>query len=199
VSVRYAIAYRLGITPWDKAGAGTDEVFQRLLDREEQQRGRPYGRALELGCGTGEYTRELERRGWDAMGVDNVRLAVDIAIRRGGSESRYVIGDVTHLKGCGVGANYSLFLDVGCFNSLRDAQRLAWGEGVTDLALPDAKMLLLCTAPRGPRLHPRGADRAAITTALPDWRIVDTQPADSAGLPSTLRRSSPTWYRLART
>lgn len=197
MSVRYNLAYRFGITPWDKSGAGEDEAFQRLLDREEQQRERPLGRALDIGCGTGEYTRQLEQRGWHAVGVDNVRLAVDIATRRGGDESRYVIGDVTHLKGCGVGKNFSLYLDVGCFNSLQEEQRRALGEGVTQLAAPGATMLLLCTEPHGPVLHPHGADRDAVETALPDWRVVSVDAADGAGLPHSLGRSSPTWYRLA--
>ena len=197
MSVRYSLAYRWGITPWDKSGAGSDDAFQRLLEREERERGRPFGRALDLGCGTGEYTRQLEQRGWDALGVDNVRLAVDIAIRRAGPEGRYVIGDVTHLKGCGVGANYSFFLDVGCFNGLSQSARRALGEGVTQLAGPGATLLVLCTAPRGPGLHQHGADRAAVESALPEWRVVAIDAAHAAGLPHAMRNSTPTWYRLA--
>lgn len=197
MSVKYSLAYRWGITPWDKSGAGSDEAFLRLLEREERARERPFGRALDLGCGTGEYTRQLEQRGWDAMGVDNVRLAVDIAIRRAGAEGRYVIGDVTHLKGCGVGANYSLFLDVGCFNGLKAAARRALGEGVTQLAAPDATLLVLCTAPRGPGLRQQGADRAAVESALPRWRVVAVDAAHAEGLPRAMRHSTPTWYRLA--
>ena len=158
---------------------------------------RPLGRALDLGCGTGEYTRQLEQRGWHAVGVDNIRLAVDIAERRGGDESRYVIGDVTHLKGCGVGTSFSFFLDVGCFNSLQEEQRLRPGRGRHPLANPDATMLLLCTAPHPTLLHPPGADGHAVEAALPGWRVVTADPADSAGLPHWLRRNSPTWYRLA--
>jgi len=196
MSVRYSLAYRLGITPWDKAGSGQDDAFRQLMDREEGEHGQPFGRALDLGCGTGEYTRELERRGWEVKGVDNIRLAVDIAIRRGGTESRYVIGDVTSLKGCGVGKNFSFYLDVGCFNSLSEEQRHALGEGVTQLAHPGATMLVLCTDPHGPWLHPHGADRDALSTALPGWQVVAVEPAEGSGLPRSLRRSSPTWYRL---
>jgi SAM-dependent methyltransferase len=197
VSLKFNLGYRFGVTPWDKAGAGADESFQRLLDREEQERQHPFGRALDLGCGTGEYTRQLERRGWHAIGVDNVRVAVDIADRRGGPESRYVIGDVTHLKGCGVGKNFAFYLDVGCFNNLDDDDRLALGEGVTELASPGATLLVLCTAPHPTLLHPHGADREAVEKAFPSWRVVAVDPAESSGLPHWLRRNSPTWYRLA--
>ena len=38
MSVRYSLAYRWGITPWDKSGAGSDDAFLRLLEREERER-----------------------------------------------------------------------------------------------------------------------------------------------------------------
>jgi SAM-dependent methyltransferase len=196
MSTAYAVAYRLGITPWDKNGAGADDAFQRLLDREERDRRRPFGRALDLGCGTGAHTRQLAARGWDAMGVDNVRLAVDIAGRRGGPEGRYVIGDVAYLKGSGVGHDFSLFLDVGCFHGLREPRRAAMGRGVTQLAVPGASLLMLCSTPHGGKMLPRGADRAALASAFPDWSVVSVEDADPAGLPASLRRNSPRWWRL---
>ncbi|MBB6629481.1 class I SAM-dependent methyltransferase [Nocardioides sp. KIGAM211] len=196
MSTGYALAYRLGVTPWEKAGAGADAAFQALLDREEADRVRPWGRALDLGCGTGAHTRQLEARGWDALGVDNVRQAVDTAVRRGGPDSRFVIGDVAHLKGCGVGADFSLFLDVGCFHGLKDAQRLAMGRGVTSIAAPHATLLMLAFTPHRNKLLPRGADTAAVTTAYPDWDVLSVDDADTSGMPAPLRKHTPRWFRL---
>ncbi len=56
-----------------------------MLDREEAERTRPLGRAIDLGCGRGRYTPELARRGREAVGIDNVPRAIDAANRRGGS------------------------------------------------------------------------------------------------------------------
>lgn len=192
----YAMAYTLGITPWERSGQDTDEAFRRLLDREEVDRERPYGRALDLGCGTGAHTRELQNRGWEVMGVDSARHAVDIAIRRGGESSRYVIGDVAHLPGSGVGKDFALFVDVGCFHGLRNSARAAMGRGVTQLAAPGATLLMLASTPHRNPLFPRGADAESVLAAFPDWTMLDARAADVTGLPKALRRYAPQWFRL---
>lgn len=196
MGVAYAVAYHSRITPWENEVAGTDAAFQRLLDREEVGRDAPFGRALDLGCGTGAHTRALYARGWDVLGVDNVRHAVDLAISRGGESSRYVIGDVAYLPGSGVGKNFSLFLDVGCFQGLRDRTRLAMGRGVTTLAAPDAKLLMLSHVPNHNPFLPRGADADALARAFPDWQLLDVRDADTSELPGAMRRHRMQWFRL---
>jgi len=51
VSPFYRIAYRLGFAPWEKASETHGHLISALIDREEPERTRPYGRALDLGCG----------------------------------------------------------------------------------------------------------------------------------------------------
>lgn len=194
----YTIAYRLGIKPWERTGEGTHAEFQTLLDREEADRPRPLGRALDLGCGTGAHTRMLNERGWEVMGIDNSRIAVDIAIDRGGESSRYVLGDVGHLDGSGVGKDFSLFVDVGCFQGLSDTTRTAMGAGVTELATPDATVLMFSFRPNRNPLIPRGADEQDVLRAFPGWRMLDVRPADTANLRKQVRRYAPQWYRLGR-
>jgi len=58
MSTGYAIAYRLGVTPWEKAGGEATAQFNALLDREQE--GHPaLGRALDIGCGTGDHAVNL--------------------------------------------------------------------------------------------------------------------------------------------
>ena len=194
----YTIAYRLGIKPWERTGDHAHAEFQRLLDREEAGRGRPLGRALDLGCGTGAHTRQLNERGWDVMGIDSARIAVDIAIDRGGESSRYVLGDVGHLAGSGVGTDFMLFVDVGCFQGLDDDTRSAMGAGVTELATADATALIFSFRPHRNPLLPRGADQDDILRAFPGWRVLDVQPAETGNLRKQVRRYEPQWYRLGR-
>ena len=119
MSSAYALAYRFGIAPWEKSGALVPEQLRRLLDREQD--GYPaYGRALDLGCGPGDHTIELSRRGWDAVGVDLLARVVQAArdrAERAGSLARFVAADVTDLP-VEVGAGFRLVLDLGCFQTL---------------------------------------------------------------------------------
>ena len=55
----YARLYRFGITPWERYRTAAAASITALLDREETGRSRPLGRALDLGCGRGQYTPEL--------------------------------------------------------------------------------------------------------------------------------------------
>ena len=79
---KYARMYRLGITPGERYGTAAASTIASLLDREEQERSLPLGRALDLGCGRGQYTPELSRMGWQAVGIDNVPAAIEEATRR---------------------------------------------------------------------------------------------------------------------
>jgi len=77
LSTGYALAYRFGLTPWEKAGRDAAAQFNALLDRE-QDGGPSFGRALDIGCGTGDHAVNLARRGWDVTAVDFVPRALDV-------------------------------------------------------------------------------------------------------------------------
>src|SRR5215467_8548090 len=131
----YARMYRFGFTPWERYGTAATASISALLDREEIERSRPLGRALDLGCGRSQYTPELARRGWEAVGIDNVPAAIEAAAAkcRGVEGLRYVVGDVTRLPSARLGT-FDFFLDIGCFQGLDAGQRLCEGAGVSALA-----------------------------------------------------------------
>jgi methylase of polypeptide subunit release factors len=81
---RYAFAYKVGFTPWERHATATRASTGAILDREEAARPQPPGRAIDLGCGRGLYTCELATRGgWEAVGIDVVPRAINAASRRG--------------------------------------------------------------------------------------------------------------------
>ena len=74
--------YRWGITPWERYGRAAAGSIAALLDRVEAERSRPLGRALDVGCGRGQFTPELARRGWQATGIDYVPAAIEASVLR---------------------------------------------------------------------------------------------------------------------
>ena len=52
--MNYGLAYAVGFHPWEDADKETGFVakFSELFDREETGRTPPYGKALDLGCGS---------------------------------------------------------------------------------------------------------------------------------------------------
>ncbi|MQA95172.1 MAG: methyltransferase domain-containing protein [Streptosporangiales bacterium] len=189
--------YRFGITPWERYGQAAAAGIAALLDREVTERSQPLGRALDLGCGRGQFTPELARRGWETVGVDYVPDAIAAAKRQGPEEITYVVGDVTDLPSAGLGT-FDFILDIGCFQGFDTEQQRAQGQGVSALANPDATVLMLAFGPTRLRSLMGGVSQAEVEAAFPDWELLDVQPAETAGLGWPMNRSSPQWYRLRR-
>lgn len=195
----YERMYRFGITPWERYATVAAASITALLDREETGRSRPLGRALDLGCGRGQYTPELARRGWEAVGIDSVPAAIEAAAAksRGVAGLRFVAGDVTRLPSAHLGT-FDFFLDIGCFQGLDAEQRLAQGAGVLALANPGATVLLLSLGPSRWRWLVGGASREEVQTAFAGWEMLAAEPADTAGLGWPMNKTAPRWYRLRR-
>jgi SAM-dependent methyltransferase len=199
VAVAYQLLYLVGFKPWERGGVDRD--LARFLEREEQARTPPYGRALDLGCGTGLQTVELARRGWDAVGVDSVPRAIRQARRRSATGSvRFVLGVVTKLADAGLGDGFDLFVDRGCFHGLDDTQREAVARGVTDMAASEAVLLMFAWGTGVPRPLPRGAEPGEIAASFDGWELTDVVELSSEGLPPQVRRRQVPgrWLRLQR-
>ena len=195
----YARMYRFGFTPWERYATAAASSIAALLDREEAGRSRPLGRALDLGCGRGLYTPELARRGWEAVGIDQVPAAVEAAQAksRGVNGLSYLVGDVTQLSSARLGT-FDFFLDIGCFQGLDAGQRLAQAKGVSALASPGATLLMLSFGPSRWRWLVEGASQQEVETAFAGWEMLASEPADTAGLGWPMTRTAPRWYRLGR-
>jgi len=191
----YARMYRWGFTPWERYRQAAAASINALLDREEVDRARPLGRALDLGCGRGLYTTELARRGWDAVGIDYVPRAIEAAQRKGIAGVTFVEGDVTRLSSSDLGT-FDFFLDIGCLQGLDAQQRLDEGRGVTALANTGASLLLLAFGVTHLRSLIGGVSQAEVQAAFADWELMAVSSADTAGLGWPMNRTSPQWYRL---
>ena len=202
--MNYALAYRIGFHPWEDAEDHPPfvEKISALFDQEEAGREPPYGRALDLGTGSGIWGVQLAKRGWQVTGVDNVAKALRRAqerVRHAGVDMRLVEGDVTNLRAAGIGTGYGLVLDTGTFHGLRDDEREAMGREVTAVASPGATLLLIAW-PRRKRPLIRGVNRAELEAAFPGWTVADAGPSHFlAPKPiELLLRPDERWYRLTR-
>jgi SAM-dependent methyltransferase len=195
----YARMYRLGMTPWERYGTAAAASIAKQLDREEADRSRPLGRAIDLGCGRGQFTPELARRGWQAVGIDYVPAAIEAAKAKGQGVDglSYAVGDVTRLPAAELGT-FDFFLDIGCFQGLKPEQRLAEGAGTAELANPGATLLLLSFGLSRWRWLVEGASRQDVETAFAGWEMLDVEPADTAGLGFPMNKTAPQWYRMRR-
>jgi len=194
MSFAYELMYRVGFTPWERAGELGAEQLRRLLGKESRG-----GRALDVGCGTGRHTLALAEHGWEAVGIDNVQRAVERARRRPGAEKvTFTVGDVTRLEDH-VQGPFSFFLDIGCFHGLTAEQRVALGSGITKVAADDATLLMMAFGPNRVPVLPGGVGRAEIEEAFPNWRVDRVEPASTERMPKPIQATKPNIYRLVLT
>ena len=202
--MNYQLAYAIGFHPWEDAVSDPPFVAKaaQMFDREEQGRQAPYGRALDLGTGSGIWGIELAKRGWQVTGVDLVEKALRrarVRVRSAGVEMKLIQGDVTALGRANIGDGFRLILDTGTFHGLQPEEQIAMGQEVTAVSAPDATMLLLVW-PRRIRPLIRGACRKEVEAAFPGWEITAVEPS-FFNLPKPLElilRPDEKWYRLRR-
>ena len=202
--MNYRLAYALGFHPWE--GLAEHLPFAgkllELVAREEEGREPPYGKALDIGTGSGVWAVQLAKRGWEVTGVDVVERALSRARERAARQDvdvRILNADVTALSATDVGSGFRLLLDTGTFHGLGAEERLAMGRELTTVAAADATLILDCFAPRRRGPLPRGADRADVERAFAGWEIVDVEVADTDPDPiARVFRFDERFYRLQR-
>lgn len=202
--MNYRLAYAIGFHPWEELAEHPPfaDKLLALVAREEEGREAPYGRALDIGTGSGVWGVRLAKRGWEVTGVDSVEKALARARERSeeeGVDVQLVHGDVTRLRETAVGTGFRLLLDTGTFHGLADAQREAMGRELSAVASPDAALILDCFAPRRRGPLPSGASRADVERSFPDWEITDVEVADTEPDPiARLFKFDEHFYRLRR-
>jgi SAM-dependent methyltransferase len=185
----YEFLYRRGRTPWD-TGITPPEVVELVEGKTPLQP----GRALDLGCGTGNEIAYLARHGWTATGVDLVQIAIDRAESKIEGLGNAVVrrGDVTKLGEMGLDGPFDLVLDLGCFHSLPPDGRDAYAAGVGSLTETGAVLFMFAFAPRLPwSLVGTGVTPGEMRDRFAPW-------FDPVGRIRGRRPRGAAWYRLHR-
>ncbi len=182
----FRIFYRLGFTPWDG-----HPIAKNLQDLVEEL---PAGKALDLGCGTGDSSLYLAQHGWKVTGVDYVPQALDKARAKAAANKAsvdFVHADITHLSQAGIGTDFRLIVDNGCLHNMRDSDRDAYVREVSAVAAPGARLLIVAFLPGG-RFGVRGVQPAEMERRFTsEWTLL------SAGSERELdREQTPARYYL---
>jgi SAM-dependent methyltransferase len=195
--IPYRLMYSLGVTPWERRNVAA--LWRPLFEGPDALEP---GRALDIGCGSGRDAVHLAKGGWQVTAVEFVDKALERAKQRAaeaGVEVQWVRGDVGELGRLGLEPGYGLLYDFGCIQGLSDSARLGAAAGLTELAEPGARLLLLAFKAGRRLLLPRGMDRAHLLALLGEgWDPQHAESAVTEDMPPPVRRAQPTLYRLVR-
>jgi cyclopropane fatty-acyl-phospholipid synthase-like methyltransferase len=200
--MNYKLAYLIGFHPWEDAERHPPFVkkITEIFEKEESGKTPPFGKALDIGCGSGVWSINLAKRGWDVTGVDIVEKALQRARQRIEKENvsvKLVNDDVTELQK--ITTQFDLLLDTGTFHGLSHEQKKAMGRAVNKVASENATILLLVWDPKWRGPLPGGASREEIESCFPDWKITHIElAADNPEPIYKILKANEQWYRLCR-
>lgn len=170
----FGVMYRLGLTPWDG-----HELPKRLRTAAERAK----GRALDIGCGTGDMSIYLQQRGWTVTAVDFVAAALARARKKARAAGamkdgslRFVQADATKLRAAGVQGPFDLIVDMGLLHGLGAEARRVYVRELDAVAAPGATMVIGAFR-KGARRGPEGIDKAEIEDLFgAGWTVAGGEP-----------------------
>jgi len=167
--------YQLGFTPWDGHPIATS--LRSLVEGSDDEPALTPGRALDVGCGTGDTSLYLAQHGWQVTGVDFVSKALNKARAKAAAAAMDIDfrqADATRLSTEGVGTGFGLIVDQGCLHAISGDDRDKYVREVTAVAAPDARLLLVEFTPGGSIGVP-GIDQPEIERRFAEaWTLVST-------------------------
>lgn len=166
-NLTFRLLYGLGFTPWDGHA-----LARSLTDLIEGGTLTP-GKALDLGCGTGDNAIYLAEHGWHVTGVDYVAKPLAKARRKAtGKTVEFVKADVTQLSSEGVGDGFDLVIDSGCLHGMSAGDREKYVREVSAVTSAEARLLIVAVVP-GSSSGVRGIEPAEIERRFaPEWTIL---------------------------
>jgi ubiquinone/menaquinone biosynthesis C-methylase UbiE len=162
-------AYR-GTPPWD---IGRPQPALEALVKDGEVRS---GRALDVGCGTGENAILLAKSGCTVTGIDLVRDAIAAAKTKAAErhvDVEFVVGNALELDRHFAAGVFSTVVDSGLFHVLTDEERPVYVRQVQRVLKPGGRCFMMCYSDREPPGYgPRRVSKREIEASFaPLFRI----------------------------
>ena len=195
-------AYESGTAPWV-----IGEPQPAIVDVERA--GLIRGKVLDVGCGAGEHTMLLTRLGYDVLGIDFARHAVELARQNAaakGVDARFEVADVMNL---GAEARYDTIVDSALFHIFDDTDRAKYVNSLHTACRPGALVHVLALSDAGRGFGPEVSETVVREAFGERWQlealdttvyrgVVGEAHADALGLPVGTRVDEPAWLARAR-
>ena len=195
-------AYESGTAPWV-----IGEPQPAIVDVERA--GLIRGKVLDVGCGAGEHTILLTRLGYDVLGIDFARHAVELARQNAaakGVDARFEVADAINL---GAEARYDTIVDSALFHIFDDTDRAKYVNSLHTACRPGALVHVLALSDAGRGFGPEVSESVVREAFGDGWQlealdttvyrgVVGEAHADALGLPVGTRVDEPAWLARAR-
>ena len=191
---RFEERYRLGNMPWDIGRP--DYNLKKILDEYEI----PRGKALEIGCGTGDNVLFLAEKGFQVVATEIVEQALNAACQKAkkrGAQCRFVLEDILEKEI--PGGPFVFAFDRGCFHSFDSPEgRKRFASSVKEHLLPGGYWLSLIGNADEERQGPGPPQRSAreiVEAVEPYFEIILLK---SSHFDSNMNPPPRNWILLAR-
>ncbi len=106
------------------------------------------GKALDIACGTGNYSLYLAKHGFNVVGIDFSKKAISIATsnsKKANLPVRFVVGDVTKLESeLPKDSEFDFILDYSILHHIAPELTDSYAKQCSDLLKSGGKLLLVC-------------------------------------------------------
>lgn len=146
-----------GVPPWE-IGKPQPEMMAQL------DAGHVTGAVIDIGCGTGELTLEMARRGWKVAGVDSSPKAIERARHKALQRKLdvpFYVFDALKLNE--LPQTFDTAIDCGLFHVFTDAERAEYVRALHGVLNPGGRLILMCFSPLETR---EGGPRRVTETEL---------------------------------
>jgi SAM-dependent methyltransferase len=166
-------SYSTGTPPWDIGRP--QSAFQHLAEADGL-----VGRVLDVGCGTGEHALLAAAHGFEVVGVDFSRRAIELAKQKAidrGYPVRFLVWDALRLSE--LDEQFGTVLDCGLFHVFDDDERAQFVESLATVVPAGGRYHMLCFSDRQPGdWGPRRVTREEIRTSFArGWSVDAIEPS----------------------